>query len=69
MQLLRYMPCTGLGSNWMAPGSHLLCVAYNGVLLRAGLPPPFLSYTAAGNVITLTFTPDPLDRIDAFTVV
>lgn len=65
---LRYAPCTGSGTAWVAPGSYLLGVAYNGVMLRAGLPPPLLSYTAVGTAITLTFAPDPLDKIDAFCV-
>lgn len=66
---LKYLPCTGSGTAWTAPGMSLVAVAYNGMLLRAGLPPPLLSYTATGTAITLTFTPDPLDKIDALCVV
>lgn len=65
---LKYLPCTGSGINWTAPGTPLISVAYNGVMMRPGLPSPFLSYTAAGTAITLNFTPDPLDKIDAFCV-
>ena len=65
---LKYLPCTGSGTAWTAPGSHLVSVAYNGMFMRPGLPSPFNSYTATGNAITLTFTPDPLDKIDALCV-
>jgi hypothetical protein len=65
---LEYRPCAGSGTTYNAPGQPVLAVTYNGILMRPNLPAPFNSYTVSGAVITLTFTADPLDRIDAFCI-
>lgn len=66
---LDYLPCTGSGANWTAPGP-VLAVAYNGVLMPMNMAMPTLSYTldGTGKGITLNFTADLLDRIDAFVI-
>ncbi len=66
---LSYLPCTGSGSAWTAPGP-VVAVAYNGVMLPMNVAMPTLSYTldSTGKSITLNFTADPLDRIDAFVI-
>jgi hypothetical protein len=63
---LVYAPCTGVvpGTVYTASGP-VIAVSYNGIFLRAGQALPALSYTAAGEVITLNFTTQIGDRIDA----
>jgi hypothetical protein len=64
---LEYVACAGA-----IPGSVFtslrppVAVAYNGILLREGQPAPFLSWTASGTTITLNFTAESGDIIDAF---
>ena len=68
---LRYVHCTGAipGSVYTAPGP-VVAVSYNGILMIPDLPPPNLSYSVSGNVITLNFSTQAGDRgIDAFCVV
>ena len=60
---LAYLACSGSipGTVFVAPGP-VIAVTYNGVMLRQTL------YTVAGNIITLLFTPEAGDRIDAFCI-
>lgn len=62
---LRYMQCSGslVGGNqvFTAPGP-VIAPTYNGVLLSSS------QYTISGNVITLNFSPELGDRIDALCV-
>jgi hypothetical protein len=57
------MNCAGAvpGSVYVAPG-NVVAATYNGILLRSAL------YTITGNVITLLFSTEDGDRIDAFCV-
>jgi hypothetical protein len=67
---LQYLPCTGSGSNYVAPGKSVIAVSYNGILLVRGQALPTLSYTVAAGTtnITLNFATESGDRIDAFVV-
>jgi hypothetical protein len=60
---LAYASCTGAvpGTVYVAPG-NVVAPTYNGILLRSTL------YTITGNVITLLFSTEVGDRIDAFCV-
>jgi hypothetical protein len=68
-KFLRYAPCTGLvpGKYYVSPGTVVLAVAYNGILMPRGQAQPTNSYTATGSVIALNFQTQLGDRIDAFT--
>jgi hypothetical protein len=68
---LEYLPCTGAvpGTAYTAPG-QVVAVAYNGVFLRANQALPILSYTLSGGTgITLNFTTETGDLIDALCIV
>lgn len=60
---LAYAACTGAvpGTVYTAPG-NAIAVTYNGILLRKSL------YTISGPIITLLFTTEVGDRIDAFCI-
>jgi hypothetical protein len=64
---LRYVPCTGAipGRFFTVPGSSVIAVTYNGVLLSKDISKPF-NYAASGNLITLNFSTQTGDRVDAF---
>lgn len=67
LESLEYEPCTGVvpGTFYTAPGA-VIAVAYNGVLLPRGVALPTLSYTLSGETtISLNFTTQTGDRIDA----
>lgn len=67
---LQYQPCAGPtpGNTYTAPGT-ILAVSYNGLFMRAGQSLPVFSYTvSSGNVITLNFTTQAGDRIDALCI-
>lgn len=66
---LRYMPCTGTtpGTVYTAPGIPI-AVSYNGIFMPYGRSAPTFSYTAVGNTITLNFSTQAGDRIDALCV-
>jgi hypothetical protein len=68
LSALQYLPCSGSGSNYTAPGKSVIAVTYNGILLVRGASLPTLSYTATGTAIILNFATQPGDRIDAFVV-
>lgn len=61
--------CSGAvpGNTYLSPGP-IVALFYNGVLLPRGQAFPTLSYTAAGEVATLNFNTEPLDRIDALCI-
>jgi hypothetical protein len=66
---LSYLPCTGSGATWTAPGP-IVGVAYNGIMLPMGAALPFLSWTPNGATgITLNFSAELGDQIDAFCIV
>lgn len=70
---LAYLPCSGAvpGTVYVAPGP-VIAVAYNGMLMPINQTlPPYLSYTLASDQVTITlnFTTEPLDRVDAFCLV
>lgn len=68
---LSYQPCTGAvpGTVYVAPGA-VLAAAYNGVLLPIGEALPVLSYTVAGDEVTITlnFATQNGDRVDALCI-
>lgn len=64
---LRWMPCTGSGSAWMAPG-RIVAVTHNGLLLRESGVASTLTYTKASNAITLNFKTEDGDLIDALVI-
>jgi hypothetical protein len=66
---LRYLACSGAvpGTVYTAPGPPV-AVTYNGILMAADEAPPLFSYTLSGNIITLNFTTQVGDRIDALCV-
>lgn len=66
---IKYLPCAGTvpGTVYTAPGP-VLAVSYNGIFLRANQALPILSYTVVGEAITLNFTTQIGDRIDALCI-
>lgn len=66
---LHYLPCTGAvpGTVYTAPGRPI-AVSFRGVFMPYGQSLPTFSYTTSGNVITLNFTTETGDRIDALVV-
>lgn len=66
---LAYLACVGTAPTtiYTAPGP-VVAVTYNGILLAYN-DPTRLSYTFAGNVITLNFSTEDGDRVDAFCIV
>jgi hypothetical protein len=67
---LKFAACTGTvpGTVYTAAGQTVLAVAYNGIFLRSGQTAPLLSYSTAGNIITLNFTTQIGDRVDALCI-
>lgn len=69
---LVYEPCSGAlpGTVYVASGP-VIAPAYNGVLLPAGQSLPTLSYTLASDQVTITlnFTTETGDRVDALCVI
>jgi hypothetical protein len=65
MTFLHYTQCSGslVGGNqtFTAPG-NIIAASYNGILMNS------TQCTIAGNTVTLTFNPEPGDRIDAFCI-
>lgn len=71
LDALAYLPCTGTlpGHTFMAAG-QVLAVSYNGVLMPINQAAPIFSYTLGsdGKTITLNFTAQTGERIDAFVI-
>lgn len=66
---IQYLACTGSipGNVYTAPGIPI-AVSYNGLFMRANQAPPLFSYTVSGEVITLNFSTQAGDRIDAICI-
>jgi hypothetical protein len=62
-----FCPGTTPGTVFVSPGA-VIAVTYNGTVLPRGVAAPKLSYTLAGDnvTITLNFTAEAGDRVDAF---
>jgi hypothetical protein len=67
---LQYSACTGAvpGTVYTASGP-VIAVSYNGIFMRANQASPALSYTVSGETITLNFSTQAGDRIDAICIV
>lgn len=59
---LKYLPCTGSGKLYSAPGP-VVAVSYNGILLMRGR-----GFSESGGIINLNFSTEEGDRIYALCV-